>query len=405
MGTERLRSAVFFIQYFVLLLFVPVWLQFGYVQKRISVDMAALYGLYGFAVVYVAARAYLVLSRRLSEQWEYAWLTVDLGLISLAVALTGGINSEAAIWYFWPLATSSIQRRPRRTLGIGLAIAALYVYSVLAGPHDRDAAEKLVTRVLLLLVVSGLAAYYALVEISRVNEITRLREQLALSEYRTRLAQEMHDGVQHYLVNMASRLELARGLVETEPARAAALAIDQRITLRQAADELRYLVGRLRSPLLEREGFVEALRHNLSRAATRSALSTPLHVEGAVRPLPEDVEHAAFRIIQEALTNAEKHARATRVEVWLRFEPDHFECAVTDDGVGFEAAASPDGDRARLEFGLDTMKQRAASVGGDLEVTSAPGQGTTVRLRVPLAEPYSQPTEAMGHGPHPAAHC
>ncbi len=109
--------------------------------------------------------------------------------------------------------------------------------------------------------------------------------------------------------------------------------------LRQAADELQYLVRRLRSPVVEQHGFVEALREHLAMFERRSSISAPLELQGTSVSLPPDVEQAAFRIVQEALTNAEKHSRASEARVLLRFDPGLLECVVCDDGVGFDPSA------------------------------------------------------------------
>jgi signal transduction histidine kinase len=319
-----------------------------------------------------------------SPRWGPLWLAVDLGLISGAVFLTGGINSEAALVYFWPIATSSIRRLPRRTLAVTVATALLYALATWSTRDDPKYPSALIFRLLLLLVVGGLATSYAMAEQSLIDEVARLREEVALADYRDRLSREMHDGIQHYLADITMRLELARRLAATDPAAAARLACDQRFVVRQAAGELRYLVRLLRSPEVEREGLVGALRHHLVQVAEASGLSAPLAVEGEAGLLSREVAQAAFRIAQEAITNAEKHAAATEVRVTLRFAPERFTCTITDNGVGFDlAAAQPSPGRG---FGLPSMRQRAESVGGSLDITSAPGQGTTVTFAVATQE-------------------
>jgi len=214
--------------------------------------------------------------------------------------------------------------------------------------------------------------------------MARLREKVALADYRTRLSQEMHDGIQHYLVNIAARLELARKLMGKELEQAAKIAVDQRFAVRQAADELRYLVRLLRSPAVEREGFVDALRHHLSLFAQRSSISAPLAIQGTTTPVPPKVAHAAFRILQEALTNVEKHAQTNEAAVTLRFSPDLFECVIADKGVGFDPSNTAERPGIEGGLGLSSMRERAESVGGSLRVNSVPGQGTEITVAVPM---------------------
>ncbi len=384
MKQRTLQSPAFFILYACVLSFAVVWSYFPYVLERSGENIVLFRALLAFAACYLGIRTYLVLLRSIPEGRGYVWLALDLVIITLAVKLTGGIRSNAALIYFWPLVTSSIERRPNMTLALGLITAVLYLVAVWPPqPNVADPLAKAVTYVFVILLATALAVFYARWEAARVAETMRLREQVALAGYRSRLSREMHDGIQHYLVKIATRLDLARTLADEEPGRAARIATDQRLTVRQAGDELRYLIRRLRSPVIERLGFVDALREHLAMFTERSSVSAPIHIEGTATSLPPDVEQAAFRIVQEALTNAEKYAHAHEVRVRLRFGDGVFECVVADDGVGFDPEAQADGGPG-LEggFGLVSMRERAESVGGRLVVDSARGQGTTVSFAV-----------------------
>lgn len=96
----------------------------------------------------------------------------------------------------------------------------------------------------------------------------------------------------------------------------------------------------------------------------RAGISAPLDAQGAPRTLPPDAEQAAFRIIQEALTNAEKHAGPTQVRVTMSYRPESFECVVADDGAGFEPSRVPREPTEEGGFRLCSMRQRAEQVGG-----------------------------------------
>lgn len=389
MDATRRRSVMFFIQFLVLLITAVVWVQIDFVRRRVGEHLTLFYVLIGGAACLLAVRAYMALRGRISERWRTLWLASDLGIITAAVYLTGGINSEAALLYFWPLASSSIQRLPRRTVLVSVATALLYLLATWADHGSEKYVGTLVARFAILFAVTSLAVYYARTETARIEELARLRERVALADYRQRLSREMHDGIQHYLADIVMRLELARRLITDDPLKAARLAVDQRFAVRQAAAELRYLVRLLRSPAVEREGFVDALRHHLSVFSEDSSVSALLEIEGEAGPLPVEVAHAAFRIIQEALMNAEKHAQATDVKVTLRFAPNEFACTVTDNGRGFDATTVP-GAGIDGGLGLPGMTQRAESVGGRACVTSAPGRGTEVAFTVPLSDQAGQ---------------
>jgi len=401
MDTSRTRAVAFFASCFALLLFGLAWARFPYVRSLLGPNARLFDGLIVFAVCYLALRAYLMLVRHLPAAWEYIWLAVDLGVITLAVYLTGGVRSDAAIVYFWPVATSAIQRRPRRTLCVGLACVLAYAAVCWARTLTPDQVAKLGTRLFVVIIATGVAVVYARTEAARVEELARLREQVALGDYRSRLSQEMHDGIQYYLVAIATRLDLARALAVDDPEAAARMAVEQRLTVQQAADELRYLVRRLRSPLIERRGFVDALRDHLGLFQDRTGIVPQFAIEGAVQPLRPDVEQAAFRIVQEALTNIEKHAQATAVEVHVTFGEGTLRCIVADNGHGFDASAGPSEPTTEGGFGVSSMSQRAASLDGELTIESSPDAGTRVTLTVPLEE-AARPREGE-HAPHPAA--
>jgi signal transduction histidine kinase len=300
------------------------------------------------------------------------------------VPVTGGLGSVAPFLYLLPLALCSIQHKPGRALAAGILGSFLYL-AVTWYPHSVPGYWlQIGPRIAALALATPLAVINAAMEAARVEEVVAMREQLALADYRQRLSQEMHDGIQHDLVGLTVRLELARQLMAEDPRQAARVAVDQRFVARQAADELRTLVYLLRSPVVEREGFVGALRHRLSLFAQRSAISAPLRIEGDNVPLSPQAAHAAFRIVQEALTNAEKHSRASRVDVILNFGSDAFECAVRDDGIGFDVASAADRVSVGSGFGLGGMKQRADSAGGWLKVNSQPGAGTEIAFGFPL---------------------
>lgn len=330
--------------------------------------------------------------RRVSERWAPAWPLADVAIVSALVPITGGLHSVAPFLYLFPLALCSIQHRPYQSLAVGALSSALYLAATWSSHGLPDYWLTAGPVVAVLALATGLAATNAAMEAGRVQEVVAMREQLALADYRQRLSQEMHDGIQHYLVGLTVRLELARQLMGEDPEQAARVAIDQRYTARQASDELRTLVRLLRSPVVDRESFVEALRHHLSVFAERSTISVPLRIEGGDVALSPEVGHAAFRIVQEALTNAEKHSQASQVDVSLTFGADAFECVVRDNGTGFDIAGAADRTAIGSGFGLRGMQQRAESVGGWLRVNSRAGEGTEIAFGVPLsAVPADRP--------------
>jgi signal transduction histidine kinase len=141
---------------------------------------------------------------------------------------------------------------------------------------------------------------------------------------------------------------------------------------------MRLLIHELRPPVLEREGLVGALRQRLDVVERRVGIEARVLMEELI-DLPATIEEILYRIAQEALNNALKHAEATTVTVRIRPEGDQVVLEVTDDGQGFD----PEAPQHRGGMGLDSMRERTRQMGGVLEIVSAPGEGTTVRVAVP----------------------
>jgi nitrate/nitrite-specific signal transduction histidine kinase len=217
-------------------------------------------------------------------------------------------------------------------------------------------------------------------ELGVVVENARLQrrdEELAVLEERNRLARELHDSVTQSLYSVTLYAEAGRRL---------ALAGDTERTVdylyrlgdtgHQALKEMRLLLHKLRPLALQQEGLVSALRHRLDAVEGKVGVKHRLNVEGQI-DLSPGVEEALYHISQEALNNALKHAEATEIMVTLAAGDDDIELLVADNGSGFDPHEVRPGG-----MGLSTMRERAQRFGGELSVTSAPGQGTTVRVRL-----------------------
>jgi signal transduction histidine kinase len=233
--------------------------------------------------------------------------------------------------------------------------------------------------------------------------LAQAREAGVLDE-RQRLAREIHDTLAQGLIGIITQLQASERSKARPEVRQQHL--DNAIQLAQESlAEARRSVRAVRPELLESARLAEALgevvgRWNAMQATVEPAgLGGPPAAEarftssGPARRLHLDVEVALLRGLQESLANAAKHAHPGAVEVRLDYGADAVVLDVHDDGAGFDpdAAAAPD---APGGFGLAAMRQRAAQLGGSLAVTSAPGAGTTVLLRIPAWPPAGASTEA-----------
>ena len=204
----------------------------------------------------------------------------------------------------------------------------------------------------------------------------------AQEEERYRLAREVHDGPAQILSNIALQLEYISKLAERDPGRARdELAIIQK-DLRLALGEVRRFMYDLRPPALS-QGVEAALESHCQRLSERFGLQINVQWQNPSLLQPSH-DTAIFRIVQEALQNVVKHSRATRVEVQAKEEDGYLEVAISDNGQGFEPKQiqqlGPD------HFGLTGMRARAQQIGASIEVSSIPGRGTDVVLRVPLGQ-------------------
>ncbi len=215
----------------------------------------------------------------------------------------------------------------------------------------------------------------------------RRAQSAAVLEERNRLARELHDSVTQQLFSITLTAKAARTQLERNPQRVAAQIERIQETATAALAEMRALIFQLRPPALRDQGLVAALQQHAQLIAQREDLMIALSVIGDER-LARGLEQPLYRIVQEALNNVVKHANARHVQVRLECAAELILICVIDDGAGFDPDDPPAQDRRRL--GMLSMRERAAEIGGQMELHSAPGSGTEVRVRVPRGHPPLQ---------------
>lgn len=150
-----------------------------------------------------------------------------------------------------------------------------------------------------------------------------------------------------------------------------------------AVRQIRSVARNLRPSVLDDLGLADALESVLEQHAEASGWRTRMRADRIGRLAPE-LETTCFRIGQEALTNVARHAHATFVEIGLHASNDELELVVADNGAGFDSSEVGSVEMRRKHFGLVSMSERANIAGGKLEVQSAPGEGTRLRVTLPL---------------------
>ncbi len=211
------------------------------------------------------------------------------------------------------------------------------------------------------------------------EELRRSRERLvaAREEERRRLRRELHDGIGPTLAGSLLQLQAARAALAADPRRAEELLAKLETETREAIGEVRRVARDLRPPALDALGLVGALREQAGHFSADPALDVEVTTRGALPKLPAAHEVAAYRIVLEALANVVRHADAKHCTIHLE-AGDTLVVTISDDGKGV-APAAPVG------VGLRSMRERAAELGGTLQVQPRPGGGTVVQASLPLA--------------------
>jgi signal transduction histidine kinase len=200
-------------------------------------------------------------------------------------------------------------------------------------------------------------------------------------EERRRLARELHDDTIQSLIALNQRIQLAQLELDNHPV-AAKLEEVQQLT-GQTIEDVRRFVRALRPIYLEDLGLKPALEMLARDSAEALGIPVRFAATGRDRRLGPEVELAFYRIAQEALSNVARHAEAGQASVRLDFTPDAAQLLIEDDGRGFQLPESPAAMAARGHFGLLGMYERAELIGGRLEIESAPGAGSRLRLALP----------------------
>ena len=284
--------------------------------------------------------------------------------------LTTDIHEHPRFRGWWP------SRHPdmRSFLGVPIVapegvIGAFYLTEK-EGGGPFDASDQAVIELL---------AAHAAIAIANAGLYERSRELSMLAE-RNRLALELHDAVSQKLFSLVLTAEAAGTQLERDPEAARAQVARLRSLAAEALEELRSLIFELRPPELEHDGLCGALRKHVEMLRRLHRVDIDLDVEDdAGSGGPRDLE--VLRVAQEALQNAVRHAAPGRLGVRLSRRDGRLALEVSDDGAGFDPG---DPELRSRRLGLTSMEERAQRLGGTLEIRSAPGAGTTVRLEAPV---------------------
>jgi signal transduction histidine kinase len=315
-------------------------------------------------------------------------------LLSLAAfhLLTGAaLAAQLIIMY-------CLGRRGPQLLGAGLALPFLVFGLVIATDSGAVPASRRLGELVLAMLAASVSPAVAcagagvrLRSLARQHTATReaiagtLLEHTARGE-RARISRELHDVVAHHISMIAVQAETARLATPGMPSAGAQRLLAIGDTARAALTEMRRLLGVLREDTEEARGDLQPqpglaqLNGLLDEAREASGIAARLIVRGWLTSLDPGVELAAYRIVQEALTNARRHAPGAAVDVELQFTVDALHLRIRDNGPGPHLA---EGESGPAGHGLLGMRERAAAVGGELQAGAAPGGGFLVQATLP----------------------
>lgn len=212
-------------------------------------------------------------------------------------------------------------------------------------------------------------------------QLYKQAKKLAVVEERNRLARELHDSVTQALYGITLHAEAAyRQLNASQADLANEQLLELRNTAQEALREMRLLIFELRPSVVELQGLVPALRARLEAVEERAGMGVEINVDQNLQ-LSDKIQDGLYRIAQEALNNALKHAKANNIILNLYDRPPIILMEVMDDGIGF----NPDNAVEGGGLGLDGIIERAELLGAELIFDSWPGKGTTIRIEVPYA--------------------
>jgi len=320
----------------------------------------------GYAIVDVTGWGLVI-----REPWAEVVAPARISLRPIILSLLAGVTLVALI-VSW-----GVQRviRPVAELAAHSRLVATGDYAVQVAPSTIRELRELGSAFNEM--VEQIARYQAGLR-QYVAAITRTQE-----EERKRIARDLHDDTVQSLIAIGQRIELAREAIAENPEDAAEQLRRLRKMVTETIDSVRQFSRDLRPTVLEDLGLVPALQYLVNELAQQDTIEVAFHVEGTAEGLPADMEVTIYRIVQEALTNVRKHARASRAEVHAQFLPRQVVVTIRDNGVGF---TMPDEATDLINiggFGLMGLKERAQLFGGQVTITSQPGQGTTVQVILP----------------------
>ena len=256
-------------------------------------------------------------------------------------------------------------------------------------------AERLAMRIssMLNFLSSSLSDVVSQMEAASKNKFLSAAIIRAQEEERLRVSREIHDGPAQDIANVLFETSICERLIDVDEDEAKQSLQTLRRHLKECLSDIRQIIFNLRPMALDDLGLVAAVAQLVHQLHERKLLSVSMTVEGVEVPLEAHVKAALFRIVQESLSNAAHHAKATRTSLRMLYTDAAASILIEDNGEGFDVESVMEQRTGDEHFGLLGMRERAMIVGAQLVITSKKGQGTRIHVRFPL-KPENAPEES-----------
>jgi two-component system sensor histidine kinase DegS len=223
-----------------------------------------------------------------------------------------------------------------------------------------------------------------ILESAKTRQLLGLKIILAQEEERKRIAREIHDGPAQSLANIVLRTEIAeRMLIKQEFVMVQEELVDLKGQVRSGLEEIRKIIFNLRPMALDDLGLVPTLRKFTQDFEEKTKIHTVFELIGKETRMPSAMEAAIFRLVQEAFTNALKHASASHVMLEINYQPQHISLVIQDNGVGFNSDLIEQDATRNAHFGLVGMRERIELIEGRMDIDSNPDIGTKIIIDIP----------------------
>lgn len=323
----------------------------------------------------------------------YLYFGIQIAAVAGLLFLTRGTGTWSVWILILPVAAQSLSGNWLFTAVISLSLLALIWLAYFPGQSFQETIVDLLS-IGAAMVFTLIFTSIALRESSARNEVQRLAtdlrqanhrlaeyaaqvEELATMRERNRVAREIHDNLGHYLTVVNVQIEAAKTIMSQNPAKAQdALSKAQNLT-QEGLAAVRHSVSALRESPLENQTLSDAIG-KLAEEARETGLVVKLQFEGEPLELDPKVELTLYRAVQEGFTNVRKHARASRVDVGLRYEPNQTTLTMQDNGIGTNLS-----ERSASSFGLVGIEERVLLLNGRMQIHTAPQQGFQFTITLP----------------------